>query len=66
MIQTVTIAPAKEFLCKKCGNIRKRPINSKCTFNEDNSNSNALPVNDSEVSTLNDSNDLNLQILAEL
>ena len=66
MIQTVTMAPAKEFLCKKCGNIHKRPINSKCTFKEDNSDSSALPANDSDVSTLKDSNDLNLQILAEL
>ena len=60
------MAPAKEFLCKKCGNIHKRPINSKCAFMEDNNEASALPVNDIETSSVNDSNALNLQILAEL
>ena len=60
------MAPAKEFLCKKCGNIHKRPINSKCAFTEESNESSALPVNDTKVSSLNDSNDLNLQILAAL
>ena len=26
--------PSKEFLCKKCGDMHKRPINSKCPFVE--------------------------------
>ena len=26
--------PSKEVLCKKCGDIHKRPINSKCPFND--------------------------------
>ena len=60
------MAPPKEFLCKKCGNIHKRPINSKCTFHEDNNESSDLPVNDIEAPSVSDSSALNLQILAEL
>ena len=60
------MAPAKELLCKKCGNIHKRPINSKCTFYEDTDDSSDLPVNNSDASSVNDSSALNLQILAEL
>ena len=60
------MAPAKELLCKKCGNIHKRPINSKCTFHADINDSSGLPVDDSDASSVNDSSALNLQILAEL
>ena len=55
------MAPAKELLCKKCGNIQKRPINSKCTFHEDNNESNNLLVNDIEASTVNDSGALSFE-----
>ena len=54
------MAPAKEFLCKKCSNIHKRPINSECAFMEDNNEASALSVNDIETSSVNDSNALNL------
>ena len=60
------MAPAKELLCKKCGNIHKRPINSKCTFHETNSDSSDVPISDIETPSVNDSSALNLQILAEL
>ena len=60
------MAPAKEFHCKKCCNIHKRPINSKCTFSESNNESSDSPANDIEVPSINDSSALNLQILAKL
>ena len=60
------MAPAKELLCKKCGNMHKRPINSKCTFHENNNNSSDSPISDIEAPSVNDSSALNLQILAEL
>ena len=60
------MAPAKEFLCKKCGNIHKRPINSKCTFSDSNNEVSDLPANDIETPSTNDSSALNLPILAEL
>ena len=60
------MAPAKELLCKKCGNIHKRPINSKCTFHENNNDSSDSPISDIEAPSVNDSSALNLQILAEL
>ena len=58
------MAPPKEFLCKNCGDIHKRPINSKCQFpsktSEDNHVSDDLPVHSENTS------DLNMQILAVL
>ena len=58
------MAPPKEFLCKNCGDIHKRPINSKCQFqsktSEDNHVSDDLPVHSEDTS------DFNMQILAEL
>ena len=60
------MAPAKELLCKKCGNMHKRPINSKCTFHETNNDFSDLPVSDTKTPSVNDSSALNLQILAEL
>ena len=60
------MAPAKELLCKKCGNMHKRPINSKCTFHENNNDSSDSPISDIEAPSVNDSSALNLQILAEL
>ena len=61
--------PAKEFLCKKCGDMHKRPINSKCPFTDahmDSENQVEKSPTASGGPGLSDSNDLNLQILAEL
>ena len=61
--------PSKEFLCKTCGDMHKRPINSKCPFVD------VHVASESEVDKSiiasggleqSDNNDLNLQILAEL
>ena len=62
--------PSKEFLCKKCGDFHKRPINSKCPF---------INTTDSELESQTEHSpsangftsqagemDLNAQILAEL
>ena len=58
------MAPVKEFLCKNCGDVHKRPINSKCPFPAKNDDSvyvsEDLPVNSEEAGALN------MQILAEL
>ena len=62
--------PAKEFLCKKCGDIHKRPINSKCPFvNAMGSEQNSQIEHSPSVCSLTRQkaeNDLNVQILAEL
>ena len=62
--------PAKEFLCKKCGDMHKRPINSKCPFavsqiDELNGQSESSPTA-SGLTSQSMNNDLNMQILAEL
>ena len=62
--------PNKEFLCKKCGDVHKRPINSKCTFvkvvdSEDENPIEQLPLASGLTGQASD-NDLNVQILAEL
>ena len=56
------MAPVKEFLCKNCGDVHKRPINSKCPFpaKSDDTVSDDSPVNSEEAGALN------MQILAEL
>ena len=58
------MAPAKEFLCKNCGEVHKRLINSKCPFqvksNESVHVSDELPVHSE------DAGKLNIQTLAEL
>ena len=60
--------PPKEYLCKKCGDMHKRPINSKCPFmdnNSDNDSQNGLTAT-AQASAPNVDSDLNMQILAEL
>ena len=62
--------PSKKFLCKKCGDLHKRPINSKCPFadsqiDELDSQSESSPTA-SGVTSQSMNNDLNMQILAEL
>ena len=61
--------PSKEFLCKKCGDMHKRPINSKCQFVDAHVSSES-EIEKSPIASggpgLSDNNDLNLQILAEL
>ena len=61
--------PSKEFLCKKCGDMHKRPINSKCPFVDAHVSSES-EIEKSPIASggpgLSDNNDLNLQILAEL
>ena len=61
--------PSKEFLCKKCGDMHKRPINSKCPFVDAHVSSES-EIEKSPIAIggpgLSDNNDLNLQILAEL
>ena len=58
------MAPAKEFLCKNCGDVHKHPINSKCPYQAKNNESvyisDELPVHSEEAG------ELNMQILAEL
>ena len=61
--------PSKEFLCKKCGDMHKRPINNKCPFVDAHVGSES----ETEKSPIasggpgkSDNNDLNMQILAEL
>ena len=63
--------PSKEFLCKKCGDVRKRPINSKCPFGspqsvEFDSENVTVPGVSGVAVQSDDSNALNVQILAEL
>ena len=63
--------PSKEFLCKKCGDMDKRPINSKCPFGspqsvEIDSENSTIPGVSGVFVQSNDSTDLNVQILAEL
>ena len=61
--------PSKEFLCKKCGDMHKRPINSKCPFvdahMDSDSQSDMLPTASGGPGQSYD-NDLNMQNLAEL
>ena len=63
--------PAKEFLCKKCRDMHKRPINSKCPFDSpqtvesDSENATVPGVSGISVQS-DDSVALNVQILAEL
>ena len=60
--------PPKEYLCKKCGDMHKRPINSKCPFmdnNSDNDSQNDL-LPGAQALTPSVDSDLNMQILAEL
>ena len=58
------MAPAKEILCKNCGDVHKRPLNSKCPFqarkSEDDHVLDDLPVHSEDAA------ELNVQILAEL
>ena len=58
------MAPVKEFLCKSCGDVHKRPINSKCPFPAK-SDDTVYVSNDSPVN-LEETRALNMQILAEL
>ena len=63
--------PSKEFLCKKCGEMHKRPINSKCPFGspqcvEFHSENVTVPGVSGVSIQSDDSTDLNVQILAEL
>ena len=62
--------PLKEFLCKKCGDMHKRPINSKCPFGSpqslefDSKNVTVPGVSGVSVQS-DDSTGLNVQIQAE-
>ena len=58
------MAPVKEFLCKNCGDVHKRPINSKCPFQANNNE----PVHVSDELTVHaeEAGALNMQILAAL
>ena len=60
--------PQKQFLCNKCGDVHKRPINSKCTFvsTMDSNSQVELSPSHSGLTSQAVENDLNLQILAEL
>ena len=62
--------PTKEFLCKKCGDVHKRPINSKCTFanamESEVVNPTELLPSASGLTNQSGKSDLNVQILAEL
>ena len=63
--------PSKEFVCKKCGDMHKRPINSKCPFVspqtvESESASVTMPGVSGISVQSDDSTALNVQILAEL
>ena len=58
------MAPGKEFLYKNCGDVHKRPINSKCPFPAKNDDS-VYVSEDSPVSS-EEAGALNMQILAEL
>ena len=61
--------PSKEFLCKSCGDMHKRPINSKCLFVDSDvdidSQSDNLPTASGDPGH-SSKNVLNMQILAEL
>ena len=59
----------REYLCKKCGDMHKRPINSKCPFgdgNSDNDSNTDLLADSQGMTTPSADIDLNMQILAEL
>ena len=60
----------KELLCKKCGNMHKRPINSKCQFTDSQTevldSHNDQLATSSGVTSQSADNELNMQILAEL
>ena len=58
------MAPAKEFLCKNCGDVHKCPINAKCPFQAKNTDDDDIVNN--LPSQSEDANELNIQILAEL
>ena len=61
--------PLKEFLCQKCGDMHKRPINSKCPFVDAHMESDSRDDKSPTASGMpvqSVDNDLNLQILAEL
>ena len=62
--------PPKELLCKKCGNMHKRPINSKCQFTDSQTevldSHNDQLATSSGVTSQSADNELNMQILAEL
>ena len=62
--------PQKQFLCNKCGDVHKRPINSKCIFvstmDSDSESQVELSPSHSGLTSQAVENDLNLQILAEL
>ena len=62
--------PQKQFLCNKCGDVHKRPINSKCTFastmDSDSESQVELSPSHSGLTSQAVGNDFNLQILAEL
>ena len=62
--------PQKEFLCKKCGDVHKRLINSKCTFvntmDSDLESQTELSPSHSGLTSQAVESDINLQILAEL
>ena len=58
----------KEYLCKKCGDMHKQPINSKCLFvdvNSDNDSQIEMLATSQYVATPSAANDLTIQILAE-
>ena len=63
--------PTKEFLCKKCGDVHKRPSNSKCPFvtpvdNELDVTQVEQSPSSSGLTSQASGTDLNMQILAEL
>ena len=58
------MAPGKEFLCKTCGDVHKRPINSKYPFPAKSDDS--VYVSDDSPVNSEEAGAFNIQILAEL